>query len=397
MRGLTTDTIGKWGLGYAPTGVFAGRITYPIYNPGGELAGFTGRRVDEKLEPKFKNSTESELFKKSELLYGFHLAKKRMLQVDRCYIVEGQHDVLTMHQCGLENTVAPSGTALTIKQIALIKPWTKNIVLLLDGDKPGQAAAIKHITTLLTAQVHLRVVVLPEEEDPDSFLRREASPNSSQGGESKDFIINNEIDFIEFKARYFQKEIETDPARKGELLSEITSDITLINDKNVRLAYTQTCARIFGIKENELNRDIARLREKLKVPQEEGKWFALDEDAEKSIVETKEAYLFSKFEEVMEARMNDVNNYIGMNCATLQKSEILKLKKITRKVIFDEQITEFYDRTLQEETPTVLNLKRLISFGIDVRMRVETIRLRKRQGEVENEDEYDEYTDISYH
>jgi hypothetical protein len=164
----------------------------------------------------------------------------------------------------------------------------------------------------------------------------------------------------------------------------------------VRLAYTQTCARIFGIKENELNRDIARLREKLKVPQEEGKWFALDEEAEKSIVETKEAYLFSKFEEVMEARMNDVNNYIGMNCGTLQKSEILKLKKITRKAIFDEQITEFYDRTLQEETPTVLNLKRLISFGIDVMMRVETIRLRKRQGEVENEDEYDEYTDISY-
>lgn len=372
-RGIKPETIEKWGLGFAKTGFLGGRITYPIHNIKGDLAGFTGRLLGWEKgspQPKFKNSAEDELYKKSELLYGFHHAKMRIQKVNRCYIVEGQHDVMMMHQAGFENTVAPSGTALTVDQIRLIKPWTKNIVLLLDGDKAGLAAAIKHITTLLTEQVNLRIIVLPEKEDPDSFLRNGcfASPEMTREQEAKAYIETNEIDFIEFKAGYYRDETKTDPSRLGELITEITSDISLINDKNVRFVYTQSCAKIFGVKEAELNKDIAKLREKMKVKQEEGTWFAFDE-AEEAIKESSKAIVMSNYNDVIDYHMNNNKNYIGMNCATLQKEEILKLKKLTKTVIYDELVPKVYDHKTKEESATVKNLKRLMSFGMDVRMR----------------------------
>ena len=400
-RGITEESIEKWGLGYAESGFFGGRITYPIHNATGELAGFTGRRLKEDLDPKFKNSPESDLFKKSELLYGFHHAKMKIYALKKCYIVEGQHDVLVMHQNGFLNTVAPSGTALTVHQITMIKPWTKNIVLLLDGDKAGRDAAIRHITTLLSEQMNIRVVLLPEAEDPDSFLRgysrteglhdgetargdmgtteimhnftregqnREVTGLGDEGRTARDYIENNEIDFIEFKATYYQKVIERDPTKKGELLNEIINDIGLINDKNIRFIYTQKCSEIFEIKETELNKDISKLREKLKLAPEEGKWFAFEEATE-CIRDTQEAIILSDFDGVIDCHLADNTNCIGMNCSPLQKSEILKLRKLTRRVIFDEYIGDVYDLKTKEEHASIKNLKRLISFGIDVRMR----------------------------
>lgn len=363
-RKITPESIEKWGLGFAVSGFFGGRITYPIHNGVGEILGFTGRRLKDDLLPKFKNSAEDDLFKKSMLLYGLHQAKMKINKIDRCYFTEGQHDVIMMHQLGFENTVCGSGTSLTIQQINLIKPWTKNIVLLLDADKAGTAAVLKHISTLLTEQINLRIVVLPDGEDPDSFIRKK-DPDFAQ-----QYIMNNEIDFIEFKASKLKKEIETDPTRKGELITEITNDISLIHDKNVRLAYIQRCASIFGIKETELAKDIFHLREKMKTNSEEGIFFALEE-AKISIVEENEVHILTKNEDVIDYHLNDNKNYIGMNGAPVQKSEILKLKKLTKKVIFDEILDSAFNDRNMKETPAVRNLKRFILFGLDVRIKTE--------------------------
>src|SRR5665647_500310 len=361
-RGILPATIEKWGIGYSTSGFWSGRITYPIKNGNGEICGFTGRRLDDSLQPKFKNSPESDLFKKSELLFGLHYAKKYIAKADKAYLVEGQHDVLQMDQLGFSNTVAPSGTAITVQQIRAIKRFTNNIVLLLDGDSAGIKAAIKIITPFLSEQVNLRIIVLPEKEDPDSFIR------NTEPGNAKENIQNSEINFIEFKALQYQYDIGKDPTRKGELLTEITNDISIIEDKNIRLAYIQKCSSIFGIKENELLKDIRGLREKMAITTEGGKWFAFEEAAAE-IREKKQVLIFSKFETVITNHLNDVRNCLGMNSTPVQKNEILKLKKLTKIVIFDEFVIDGFDKIYKKETPIIHNIKRLISFQLDVRMR----------------------------
>jgi len=385
-RGITQATIEKWNLGWASHGFFTGRITFPIQNATGEVCGFTGRTMEKDLQPKYKNSAEDDYFKKSELLFGLYPAKNQITRMNRCYIVEGQTDVLQMDQLGYGNTVAPSGTALTGKQIRLIKRFTKNIVLLLDADAPGIKAAIKNISPLLTEQVNLRIIVLPEGEDPDSFIRK------SEPGKATQYINNEEIDFIEFKAQQFKKEFETDPTKKGELITEITNDISVVHDKNVRLVYIQKCSAIFGIKENELIKDIRQLREKMKLKTDDGVFFALDEAAP-DIKEKKQVNILSSFDQVIDHHLNDNRNYIGMNGAALQKKEILKLKKLTKIAIYDELVTSIFDKQSRDESSTVKNLKRMISFGIDVRMKEDTeVEIDEETGEI-SDDTYINFTD----
>jgi len=361
-RGISIETINSWFLGWSENGFFSDRIIYPIFNLTGNVYGFTGRTINPDKQPKYKNSPEDNYFKKSELLFGLYQGKRQISKVDKCYIVEGQHDVLQMFQLGYSNTVAPSGTALTLHQIKQVKRFTKNIVLMLDSDLAGIKATIKNISPMLSEQVNIRIIALPEGEDPDSFIRK----NNAE--KSKEFIAKNEIDFIEFKANHYKKEIETDPTIKGALITEITNDISLIHDKNVRKVYIQICAKIFDVKENELVKDIAILREKMKLNSDEGVFFAFDEALE-SIKEQKQVNIISNNNDVIDYHLKDNRNYIGMNCVQLKKEQILKLKKITKTVIFDEFLTSAFEKENKDETPTVKNLKRLISFGFDVRMR----------------------------
>jgi DNA primase len=390
-RGISTTMIEKWSLGYATSGFFAGRITYPIRNVAGEIYGFTGRRVNEELQPKFKNSPDSDLFKKSELLFGLHYAKRSISTEDKAYLVEGQHDVLSMDEIGLSNTIAPSGTAITEEHIRRIKRFTNNIVLILDGDAPGLKAAIRNITPLLSEQINLRLIILPEGHDPDSFIRRGdfKGEDINEGGmiSPKQYIQDHEINFIEFKALQFRDEMEKDPTVKGKLLNEITNDISIIEDKNTRLAYTQACSAIFGIQEAELSKDIRGLREKLDVKPEEGKWFAFEEAKEK-IKELKEVNILSEFDKVVKNHLNNEKNCIGMNCSPLEKNEILKLKKLTTTIVFDEFVHEAFEKKTKQETATVRALKRLISFGFDIKMREGT--------EIKYNDETNEAYAISY-
>ena len=386
-RGITKEIIEKFELGWSTTGFFANRITYPIKNLNGEIAGFTGRTLEKDLQPKYKNSLETDSFKKSDLLFGLSNAKQQIVKMNRCYIVEGQHDVLQMVNIGFLNVVAGSGTALTINQIKLIRRFTKNIVLLLDSDPAGIKAALRDITPLLSEQINLRIILLPDKEDPDSFIRNE-KPETAVA-----YIKNSEIDFIEFKTQYFKQQIETDPTLRGELVTEITSNISLVHDKNVRAAYVQSCASIFSIKENELNKDIADLRSKMDIKTEPGVFFALDE-ASSTIRDLKQVNILANFDKVVDHHLNDFRNYIGMNCAPIQRAEILKLKKITRTVIFDEVLDNAFDPQTKEETPTVENLKRLISFGIDVRMRQEKEQeISEETGEIDYDISYINFPD----
>lgn len=384
-RVIKQTTIDEWGLGWCSAGFFQERVIYPIHDITGVLCGFTGRTLIPDFQPKFKNSSESSLFNKSELLFGLSKAKMKINKTGKCYIVEGQHDVLSMFQIGFDNVVAPSGTAITLQHIRQIKRFARTIVMLLDGDKAGLEATIKNITPMLQEQVVLRIVQLPDGADPDSFIR------SKSNSEAKYYIESNEVDFIRFKTDYFAKEIQSNPTRKGELITEITENISLIHDKNVRKVYIQECSEIFGIKDTELGKDIGRLREKMKLKNEDGLFFAFDEAIEE-IKLKKTVHILSKYEDVIDFHLNDCRNYIGMNGAVLPKNEILKLKKVTHSVIFDETAVGF-DKKTKDETATVKNLKRLISFGIDVRMRDEReTEIDEETGEI-SEADYINFTD----
>jgi DNA primase len=386
-REITKETIEKMDIGWSSTGFFAGRITYPIKNLNGEVCGFTGRTVDDKVHPKYKNSLETDSFKKSELLFGLSNAKHQIVKMNRCYIVEGQHDALQMAQIGFSNVVAGSGTALTLNQIKLIKRFTKNIVLLLDSDPAGIKAALRDITPLLSEQINLRLILLPENEDPDSYIRK------TKPEDAISYIKKSEVDFIEFKSKHFKGQIENDPTLKGELVTEISSDISLIHDKNVRNAYIQTCSSIFSIKENELIKDISELRSKMDIKVESGTFFAFDE-ASPFIKDLNKVNILTNFERVVDYHLDDARNYIGINCVPLQRSEILKLKKLTKTVIFDEVFENPFDLTTKEETPIVQNLKRLISFGLDVRMRQEREQdISEETGEIDYDISYINFPD----
>jgi DNA primase len=381
-RGIGADKIAKWGIGWANSGFFAGRITYPIANAKGEICGMTGRIIlDGTEESKYKNSPESDYYRKSELLFGLAQAKQSIIKRNRCYVAEGQMDVISLVGAGFENTVAPGGTAFTLQQIRQIKRFSKNIVLILDADAAGIKAAIKNITPLLTEQINIRIVLLPEGEDPDSFIRKNDLIYA------KKFIEHGEVDFIEFKAKLFKEEIDTDPTRKGELLNEITSDISLVNDKYVRLSYIQQCAVTFGIKENELTKDIRQLREKMKIKSGDGLFFAWEEAVE-AIKDRKQAHVVSNPDSVIDNHLSDNRNFIGMNGTPIQKMEILKLKKIAKTVIYDETVDFAYDPKTKEETITVKNLKRMMSFGLDVRMR--------DNNDVEIDEETGDLSEVSY-
>jgi DNA primase len=385
-RKITAVTFEKWGLGWASNGFFAGRITYPIKNIQGNICGFTGRIIAD-LQPKYLNSAESDYFRKSELLFGLYEAKSSIVKRNKCYLVEGQNDVLMMDAAGFSNTVAPGGTALTVQQIRLIKRFTTNIVLLLDADPAGIKAAIKDISPMLSEQINLRLILLPDMQDPDSFIR------NTESLEAIRFITNSEIDFIEFKAQYFKNQYQNDPTIKGQLINEIAADISLVNDKNVRNAYIQSCSSIFSIKENELVKDIRLLREKMNIKTEEGIFFAFDEAAP-FIREKKQVNVIADFDHVVDYHLDDSRNYIGMNGAPLLKSEILKLRKLTRIVIFDQCIPFAFDLQTKDETLTVKNLKRLISYGLDVRIREEAEQeIDEETGNIDIDVSYINFTD----
>lgn len=234
---------------------FCGRVIFPIHSISGRVIAFGARtmRTDKKTA-KYLNSPESEIYHKSDVLYGIYFAKRAITQQDCCILVEGYTDVISMHQAGIENVVASSGTSLTQGQIRMIARFSRNITIIYDGDSAGIKASLRGIDMVLKEGMNVRTVLLPDGEDPDSFAR---SHNASQ---VQDYILTHEEDFISFKIRLLMKETDGDPIKRAALISDIVQSISVIPDAITRSVYARECSRQMEVDENILLREIAMKR-----------------------------------------------------------------------------------------------------------------------------------------
>ena len=234
---------------------FRGRVIFPVHTLSGKVVAFGGRvlKKDEKTA-KYVNSPESEIYHKSNELYGIYFAKQAIAKEDRCFLVEGYTDVISMHQAGIENVVASSGTALTQGQIRLIHRFTSNITVLYDGDAAGIKAALRGIDLLLEDGMNVKVVLLPDGEDPDSFARKH---NASQFSE---FIKQSETDFIRFKTRLLLDDAGTDPIKRSALITDIIRTVAIIPDNIARSIYIRECSAMMEIDEQVLLNEVNKIR-----------------------------------------------------------------------------------------------------------------------------------------
>jgi DNA primase len=232
---------------------FRGRIIFPILNTAGKVIAFGGRDLKGGLS-KYINSPESNLYKKSNELYGIFQAKSSIVSEDKCFLVEGYMDVIGMWQSGMKNAVASSGTALTDGQIAMIHRFTDNITLIYDGDKAGIKAALRGIDMLLSHRLNVKVLLLPDNDDPDSFARKHTS------AEFKDYVTAHETDIIRFKAKVLLDDVRNDPHNRIEAINSVVSSIAHIPDPVSRDVYVQECSLILGIPEATIAQSVAIAR-----------------------------------------------------------------------------------------------------------------------------------------
>ena len=234
---------------------FAGRVIFPIHGLSGKVVGFGGRILKtDKNTAKYLNSPESEIYHKSKVLYGLFQARKAIVQADKCYLVEGYTDVTSMHQAGIENVAASSGTSLTTEQIRLIKRFTQNITILYDGDSAGIKASLRGIDMVLEEGLNVKVMLLPDGEDPDSFAR------SHSATEFVEYITAHETDFVLFKTRLLIDDVQNDPVKRAGLINEIVKSISIIPDTITRSIYIKECASILKVDEQVLITETAKLR-----------------------------------------------------------------------------------------------------------------------------------------
>lgn len=299
-RGFTTETIRKFGLGYSLNkwddftskalknayskdlllksslvrqkdeqlyDSFRNRVTFPIHNLSGRVLGFGARILtNEKNKPKYINTAESEIYHKGKVLYGLYFAKSAIVKQDNCCLVEGYTDVISLHQAGIENVIASSGTSLTTDQIRLIRRYSKNITLLFDGDPAGIKAAFRGIDMILEEEMNVRVVLFPEGEDPDSYAR------NYRPSEVKAFMDENAVDFITFKTNLLLAETQNDPVKKTALVKEIAHSIAQIPEPVTRELYARKSSDLLDISEKLLMLEINKKRiEKRKSNEKQGK------------------------------------------------------------------------------------------------------------------------------
>jgi DNA primase len=291
-RGFREDVIKKFGLGYSiesydafarvalekgykrdyllKTGLcterqdgnlvdrFRGRVIFPVHTLSGKVVAFGGRilKTEEKAA-KYVNSPESEIYHKSNELYGLFFAKQSIVKNDNCFLVEGYTDVLSMYQSGIENVVSSSGTALTTGQIRLIRRFTPNITVLYDGDAAGVKASIRGIDLLLEEGMNVKVVLLPEGEDPDSFAKKQDASDFIH------FIEQNQTDFIHFKSQLLLEDAGKDVVKKAKLITDIVQSIAIIPDAIMRSVYVKECAKRFEMNENVLFSEVNKKRNML--------------------------------------------------------------------------------------------------------------------------------------
>lgn len=286
-RGFSNETIKKFRLGYSPenrsalykaavskgfnrqllfdTGLcvddnrgggydrYRGRVIFPIVNVGGKIVAFGGRTLKkDKTIAKYVNSPESIIYSKRKEIYGLFQAKREINKKDKCFIVEGYADVISMHQSGFENVIASSGTALTDEHIHMIHRFTNNVTEMFDGDEAGIKAALKGIDKILTQGLNMKVLLLPDDDDPDSYSRKHSASEIQQ------YIDDNECDFITFKSGIMLKGTERDPIKRAQAIEEVTKSIAVIPSEVTRNIYAKECSDMFGIGEDVILRDISK-------------------------------------------------------------------------------------------------------------------------------------------
>ena len=227
---------------------YAGRVIFPWLSVSGKIVGFGGRLLDSRTKgvaQKYVNSPDSEIYHKDQLLYGIYQAKKAISREDRVYMVEGYTDVISMHQCGIENVVANSGTALSVHQIRMLHRFTSNITLLYDGDAAGIHAALRGTDMILAEGMNIKVLVLPDGDDPDSFARKHSSADFRQ------YIEDHQVDFIQFKTNLMLNGV-TDPAKRSEAINSIVQSIAVVPNQILRDTYIHDCAQRLNIAESTL-------------------------------------------------------------------------------------------------------------------------------------------------
>lgn len=288
-RGFNDVTIQKFGLGYCPssgdaftnaalreghkeqyltaTGLtikreqggyydrFSGRVIFPISTFTGRIIGFGGRtmRSDKKVA-KYLNSPESEIYHKSDTLYGISQSKRAISQADKAILVEGYTDVISLHQSGIENVVASSGTSLTQGQVQMINKLTKNVTVLYDGDSAGMKASLRGIDIILKEGLNVRVVLLPEGEDPDSFARSHTTDELFR------YIDENEVDFISFKSKLLMDEVKNDPIGRAKVITDVIESVSVIDNDVVRSQYIKECSVLLECDIDLIKSEIAKLR-----------------------------------------------------------------------------------------------------------------------------------------
>ncbi len=290
QRGIRDATIEKFQLGYSPedrqsltnaakkegykqeylvkTGLtiekeeyvfdrFAGRVIFPIHGISGNVLGFGGRTLKtDKNIAKYLNSPESDIYHKSRILYGLFQAKKSIVDANRCFLVEGYTDVISLHQAGIENVVASSGTALTTEQIRLIKRFTENITVLYDGDEAGLKASFRGIDMILEEGLNVKVLLLPQGEDPDSFAQSHSS------SEFIEFINEHEQDFITFKTEVLISDTKNDPIKRANMITDIVRSVAVIPDGIKRSVFLKECSLLMDMEESVLHVEVNKIRQR---------------------------------------------------------------------------------------------------------------------------------------
>ncbi len=257
---------------------YAGRVMFPIHDDGGRVVAFGGRTLtkDKKIA-KYINSPETEIYNKSKILYGLWLGKKTIQEKDACYLVEGYMDVIAMHQAGIENVVASSGTSLTVDQIKSIHRFTKNIVVLYDGDDAGQKASSRAIPLLLEEGMNVKLLQFPDNDDPDSFSRKVTIQ------EFHDYIETNVTDFLYFKTKKLKEQTKNDPIKLAGVIKDIVENIAIIPDNIIRSIYIKECSNIMEIEESILQLEVNKIRRKVS-PKQKKEDSVLDENSQTEIL-----------------------------------------------------------------------------------------------------------------
>ena len=236
---------------------FRGRVMFPIMNIAGKVIAFGGRTLKKDKEvAKYVNSPESAIYSKRNVIFGLYQAKREISKADKCYIVEGYADVISMHQAGFKNVIASSGTALTEGHIHAIRRFTNNVTEMFDGDAAGVKAAIRGVDLLLKEGMNIKVLPLPPEDDPDTFVR------SHSDAEVEDYIEKNEADFINFKSSVVLKDAKNDPIKRTAAITDVVKSIALIPDEIARMVYAKECSNLFEMDEQTILRQIKQYRNK---------------------------------------------------------------------------------------------------------------------------------------